>query len=192
MTSLCLVRMRGNITSTSVKFSTKYAKLASNWTTSAHSMWQSSHFWDIQSKLKAFLRSIRIPRPFMKHHPESCDLASILFGTCQLLHKTFWNFLKLVELLWCLLHRTESLVWNKAGQQVSRSWYLKTSSENILHVFDASLSLIVTTDGWSNGISAILQQVDGNEVWTTAFGSCILSPQEQRSLVRERKALTCL
>lgn len=77
--------------------------------------------------------------------------------------KCILNSAKLVEPILRLLRETTSFFWDEAAEQSFRQRKSRLTSNNLLHMFHASLTFIVRADASSFGTGAVLKQVDGED-----------------------------
>lgn len=108
-----------------------------------------------------------------------CHFASLVLEIIGYYAKCIPNVVEMVEQMRRLLRGTTSFVWDEAVERSYQQLKIRLTSNNILHMYDATLPTIVTADVSSNGIGAVLQ-VDGEGLRTIAFAPRMPYPQERK------------
>lgn len=126
--------------------------------------------------------------------PVPTDVAALrsFLGLVEYYSKFVPRLAEVVEPMRVLLRKNEPFIWSAETDSSFRRVKEMLSSSTVLHMFDPSLPVIVSTDASDCGLGAVLQQQNGHELRTVAFASRSLSPAERKYSVGEREALACI
>ncbi|XP_064463094.1 uncharacterized protein K02A2.6-like [Ornithodoros turicata] len=126
--------------------------------------------------------------------PPPKDLKSLrsFLGLAGYYSKFIPHYAEVVEPMRDLLRRKQPFAWTAAADQGFKQVKKLLVTCPNLTMFNPTLPVTVTTDASSYGLGAVLQQHDGSQLRTVAFGSRTLSEQERKYSVGEREALACL
>ncbi|XP_064477798.1 uncharacterized protein K02A2.6-like [Ornithodoros turicata] len=137
----------------------------------------------LQSNVDAVLR---LPAP-----KDFSSLRSFL-GLVGFYAKFIQNFADEAEPLRRILRGKSAFAWDEAAERSFTRIKKILSSKPTLSVFNPRLPVVVTTDASGQGLGAVLQQVDGDDINTVAFASRTLSAAERKYSASEREALAAV
>lgn len=123
--------------------------------------------------------------------PAGRDALRSFLGMVGFCAKFIPCYTEVFEPLRDLLQKDIPFVWD-IRRQASFEELKRLLTSKCLRLFDPALETIVTTDGSTVSLGAVLQQCQGKELVTITFASKRLTDQEKKYSIDELEALACM
>ena len=128
----------------------------------------------------------------VKHIAEPTNIHELrqFLGMVNQSGKYILNLAELTHPLRVLLSKRNAWVWGPPQQHAFSVVKEKLSSASALAIFNPALKTILSADGSSYGLGAVLTQKQSDRKWKpVVFISCVLTPTERRYAQIEKEAL---